>query len=142
LAGEINSSLPVHVVNRLADGLNLHGKPLKGASVLLIGVAYKPDVDDIRESPAIPIIRQLHSKLARVAYHDPMVPHLRSRHLETDMFTSALTPELVRSADAVVIVTNHRDVDYEMIVRNASLVIDTRNATAPYRSLNPNVILA
>ena len=142
LAGEINSSLPTHVVERVADGLNLQGKPLKGASVLLIGVAYKPEVDDVRESPAIPIIRQLHSKLARVAYHDPMVPHLRSRHLEAEMFTSDLTPELVRSSDAVVIVTNHHKVDYEMIVRNASLVIDTRNATAPYRSLSHNVMLA
>jgi UDP-N-acetyl-D-glucosamine dehydrogenase len=70
------------------------------------------------------------------------VPHLRSRHLEAEMFTSDLTPELVRSSDAVVIVTNHHSVDYEMIVRNASLVIDTRNATAPYRSLNHNVMLA
>jgi UDP-N-acetyl-D-glucosamine dehydrogenase len=126
----------------VADGLNLQGKAVKGASILLIGVAYKPNVDDVRESPAIPIIRQLHAKLARVAYHDPMVSHLRSRHLEADMYSSELTPELVRSSDAVVIVTNHRDVDYEMIVRNASLVVDTRNATAPYRSLNPNVMLA
>jgi len=142
LAGEINISLPVHVVDRVADGLNLHGKPLKGASVLLVGVAYKPDVDDVRESPAIPIIHQLHSKLARVAYHDPMVPNLRSRYLAADMFSTALTPELVRSVDAVVIVTNHREVDYEMIVRNAKLVIDTRNATAPYRSFSHNVVLA
>jgi UDP-N-acetyl-D-glucosamine dehydrogenase len=138
LAGEINSSLPVHVVDRIVDGLNLQGKPLKGASLLLVGVAYKPDVDDVRESPAIPIIRQLHAKLARVAYHDPMVPRLRSRHLEADMFAS----ELVRSVDTIVIVTNHHDVDYEMIVRNAKLVIDTRNATAAYRSLNHNVMLA
>jgi UDP-N-acetyl-D-glucosamine dehydrogenase len=142
LAGEINSSLPIHVVDRVADGLNLQGKPLRGASVLLVGVAYKPDVDDVRESPAIPIIRQLASKLARVAYSDAMVPHLRSRHLESDMFTSDLTAELVGSVDAVVIVTNHHDVDYEMIVRNAKLVIDTRNATAPYRSLSHNVMLA
>jgi UDP-N-acetyl-D-glucosamine dehydrogenase len=142
LAGEINSALPGHVVERVADGLNLHGKAVKGASILLIGVAYKPNVDDVRESPAIPIIRQLHAKLARVAYHDPMVSHLRSRHLEVDMYSSELTPELVRSSDAVVIVTNHHNVDYEMIVRNASLVVDTRNATAPYRSLNPNVMLA
>ena len=142
LAGEINNSLPIHVVDRIAEGLNLHGKPLKDACVLLVGVAYKPDVDDVRESPALTIIRQLHSKLARVAYHDPRVPHLRSRHLEADMFTSDLTPELVRSVDAVVIVTSHHDVDYEMIVRNAKLMIDTRNVTAPYRSLNDNVMLA
>lgn len=142
LAGEINSSLPIHVVDRLVNGLNLHDKPLKGASIVLVGVAYKPDVDDVRESPAIPIIQQLHSKLARVAYHDPMVPRLRSRHLEADMFSSDLTPELVRSVDAVVIVTNHHDIDYEMIVRNAKLVVDTRNATAPYRSLNGNVMPA
>jgi UDP-N-acetyl-D-glucosamine dehydrogenase len=142
LAGEINTSMPIHVVDRVVQGLNLHDKHLKGSSILLVGVAYKPDVEDVRESPAIQIIRQLHSKLARVAYHDPMVPHLRSRHLEADMFTSDLTPELVRSVDAVVIVTNHHDVDYEMIVRNAKLVVDTRNATAPYRSLSDNVMLA
>jgi UDP-N-acetyl-D-glucosamine dehydrogenase len=142
LAGEINSSLPTHVVERLADGLNLQGKALKGAVILLIGVAYKPDVDDVRESPALAIIRQLHAKLARVSYHDPLVPHLRSRHLDREMSSSPLTEESVRTADAVVIVTNHRSVNYEMIVHNAELIVDTRNATAAYRRPSDHVILA
>jgi len=142
LAGEINSSLPAHVVDRLIEGLNLQGKPLKGANVLLIGVAYKPDVDDIRESPALSVIRLLHAKLARVTYHDPLVPHLRSRHLEREMSSSELTAESVRTSDATVILTNHRSVDYELIVRNAQLIVDTRNATAAYRGLNNNILLA
>lgn len=142
LAGEINSALPAHVVERVSDGLNLQGKPLREASVLLIGVAYKPDVDDVRESPALSIIRLLHSKLARVAYHDPLVPRLRSRHLESDMFSVELTPELLRSADATVIVTNHRSVDYGLITENAQLVVDTRNATAAYRGNRNNVLTA
>jgi len=142
LAGEINSSLPAHVIERLADGLNLEGKALKGATILLIGVAYKPDVDDVRESPALAIIRQLHSKLARVAYHDPFVPHLRSRHLEREMSSSPLTEESLKAADATIIVTNHRCVDYELIVRSARLIVDTRNATAPYRRAGDQIILA
>jgi UDP-N-acetyl-D-glucosamine dehydrogenase len=142
LAGEINSSLPAHVVDRVADGLNLQGKPLKGASVMLIGVAYKADVDDVRESPALTIIRLLHSKLARVSYHDPLVPRLRSRHLERDMASVELTADSIETQDAVVIVTNHRSIDYKLIVRNARLIIDTRNATQEHRAANDNVLLA
>ena len=142
LAGEINNSLPAHVVDRVADGLNLQGKALKNADILLIGVAYKADVDDIRESPALAIIRLLHAKLARVSYHDPLVPRLRSRQLQHEMSSAELTPESLKAADAVVIVTNHNCIDYEQVVRNARLIIDTRNATAAYRALNGNVLLA
>lgn len=142
LAGEINNALPAHVVDRVNDGLNLQGKALKGANILLIGVAYKADVDDVRESPALTIIRLLHSKLARVSYHDPLVPRLRSRQLEHDMSSVELTPESLKAADVVVIVTNHGCIDYEKIVRNARLIIDTRNATAAYRASNDNVLLA
>jgi len=142
LAGEINTSLPAHVVDRIGDGLNLFAKPFKDATILLIGVAYKPEVDDVRESPALSIIRLLTAKLARVIYHDPFVRRLRSRHLSGEMVSQELTRELLSSVDAVVIVTNHRGVDYEMIVRDAKLVVDTRNATAPYRALNRNVLLA
>jgi UDP-N-acetyl-D-glucosamine dehydrogenase len=142
LAGEVNNSLPAHVVDRLAAGLNFQGKALKDANILLIGVAYKPNVDDVRESPALAIIRLLHGKLARVLYHDPLVPRLHSRHLEHEMASSELTPESIKAADAVIIVTNHRMVDYEMIVRNARLIVDTRNATATLRHLNDNILLA
>ena len=142
LAGEINGAMPAHVVNRVADGLNLQGKPLKGACVLVVGAAYKPDVDDVRESPALAIIRLLHSKLARVSYHDPLVPRLRSRHLEREMLSVELTAETLKAADAVIIVTNHRCIDYRLIVRNAPLIVDTRNATASYRAAEDNVLLA
>ncbi len=142
LAGEINTAMPAHVVDRVADGLNLQGKPLKNARVLLLGVAYKPNVDDVRESPALAIIRLLHSKLARVQYHDPLVPLLRSRHLEREMASVGLTAESLRAVDVVVIVTNHRAIDYDLVVRNARLVVDTRNATAAHRAPNDNVLLA
>src|SRR6267154_6070197 len=98
LAGEINSALPGHVVDRVASALNLQGKALKGTNILLIGVAYKPDVDDVRESPALTIIKLLHSRLARVHYHDPLVPRLRSRHLDHEMSSVELTEEVVQTA--------------------------------------------
>jgi UDP-N-acetyl-D-glucosamine dehydrogenase len=142
LAGEINSAMPAHVVDRVAEGLNLQGKALKGARVLIIGAAYKPDVDDVRESPAVAIIRLLHSKLARVSYHDPLVPQLRSRHLDRNMLSVELTAEALKTVDAVVVVTNHSCIDYKLIVRNASLIIDTRNATASYRTVEDKVLLA
>jgi UDP-N-acetyl-D-glucosamine dehydrogenase len=142
LAGEINSAMPEHVVNRLADGLNLDGKPLKGAEILLIGVAYKRDVDDVRESPALAIIRELERRLARVVYHDPHVPLLHSRHLHREMRSVPLTHEIVRSCDAALIVTDHSGVDYPMLLNNCQLVIDSRNATAPYRRPEHRVILA
>jgi UDP-N-acetyl-D-glucosamine dehydrogenase len=142
LAGEINRSIPSHVVDRINDGLNLRGKALKGANVLLIGVAYKPNVDDVRESPALAIIRLLDSKLARVFYHDPLVPRLRSRHLKRVLSSCELTAEMLHTADATVIVTDHRSIDYKIIMRNSNLIIDTRNATAALREGADNVLLA
>ncbi len=142
LAGEINTAIPAHVVNRIADGLNLEGKPLKGATILLIGVAYKPEVDDIRESPALAIIRLLHSKLARVLYHDPLVPLLRSRYLEREMKSVELTSDVLKRADATVIVTNHSTVDYELIARSAKLIIDTRNAMSQHKELVNRLVTA
>jgi UDP-N-acetyl-D-glucosamine dehydrogenase len=142
LAGEINGTQPAHVVDRVAEGLNLRGKALREAHILLIGVAYKADVDDVRESPALTIIRLLRSKLAKVSYHDPFVPLLRSRQLQHNMSSVELTPELLEAADAVVIVTNHHCIDYQLVVQNARLIIDTRNATAAYRALNDNILIA
>jgi UDP-N-acetyl-D-glucosamine dehydrogenase len=142
LAGEINSLMPDYVVSRLTDGLNLNGKPVKEADILLIGVAYKRNVDDVRESPALAIIRELERRLARVVYHDPHVPVLRSRHLMREMRSVPLTAETVRQYDAVVIVTDHEGVDYQMLLENCSLVVDTRNATAQYRKPSHKVIQA
>ena len=142
LAGEINTSIPAHVVGRVTEALNLNGKALKDATILLIGVAYKPNVDDIRESPALTIIRLLRSRLARVLYHDPFVPVLRSRHIEDELRSVELTAEVIRAADATIIVTNHRGIDYELIARDAPLIIDTRNAFAQCKQLGDKLLSA
>jgi UDP-N-acetyl-D-glucosamine dehydrogenase len=142
LAGEINQAMPSYVVSRTMDALNEQGKTLKGAEILLVGVAYKRNVDDVRESPALAIVKLLESRNARVQYHDPCVPVLRSRHLKTEMRSIALTPEVLRAADAVIIVTDHQNVDYRAILAQARLIIDTRNATAPYRNATHGVVLA
>src|SRR5207302_9939778 len=122
--------------------LNLQGKAVKDAKILLLGVAYKRDVDDVRESPALTIIKLLDQRLARVSYHDPHVPVLRSRHLMGEMHSVELTPKTLASCDATLIVTDHRAVDYQMVLANAPLVVDTRNATAAWRGADRNVILA
>ncbi len=142
LAGEINSAMPQHVVDRLVQGLNLMGRPLNGAKILLAGVAYKRDVEDVRESPAIRIIQLLQERLAHVIYHDPHVPRLETRHLQQILRSHELSPDLLRSCDAAVIVTDHAGVDYEMILQHSSLVVDSRNATARYRKPSHRVIMA
>jgi UDP-N-acetyl-D-glucosamine dehydrogenase len=124
------------------DGLNLNGKPVKEADILLIGVAYKRTVDDVRESPLLAIIRELERRLARVVYHDPHVPVLRSCHLLREMISVPLTPETVRQSDALVTVTDHDRIDYQMLLEHSGLVVDTRNATAPYRKPSHKVIRA
>ncbi len=142
LAGEINSAMPQHVVNRLTEGLNLMGKALNGAEILLVGAAYKKNVEDVRESPAIRIIKLLQERLANVKYHDPFVPRLETRHLEKPLFSVPLSPAAIGASDAVIIVTDHSGVDYRMILKHAPLVVDTRNATAPYRLPSHRVIMA
>jgi UDP-N-acetyl-D-glucosamine dehydrogenase len=142
LAGEINTAMPSHIVEQVAHGLNRKGKALNGAKILILGVAYKRDIEDIRESPALSIIRILEEKLAVVRYHDPHVPVLRSRYLEREMRSVELTREAIDSADAAVVVTDHSDVDYGFVLRHAQLVIDTRNVTAPYRKAGDPVLLA
>ncbi len=142
LAGEINSSMPQHVVDRLTEGLNLMGKALNGAQILLIGAAYKKNVEDVRESPAIRIIQLLHERLANVSYYDPHVPRLETRHLEKPLRSVRMNAETVSSADAVIIVTDHSNIDYAMLLEHAKLVVDTRNATAPYRKPSHKVIMA
>lgn len=142
LAGEINAAMPAHVVEQVAQGLNRKGRALNGADIMILGVAYKRDIEDIRESPALSIIGLLEQKLARVRYHDPHVPTLRSRHLEREMHSVDLTRDEVEAADAVIIVTDHSDVDYGFVLRHAQLVIDTRNATGPFRKEGDPVVLA
>jgi UDP-N-acetyl-D-glucosamine dehydrogenase len=131
LAGEMNTEMPLFWVRKLADKLNLMGKPVKGAQVLVIGVAYKKDIDDMRESPALDIIRLLEGRGAHVKYHDPFV-HAFTEDGHT-MSSVPLTVEAVKASDAVMIVTDHTSLDYVMLKRNASLVVDTRNALARVR---------
>jgi UDP-N-acetyl-D-glucosamine dehydrogenase len=126
LAGEINDQMPEVVVTRIADALNECGKSLKNSRVLTLGVAYKKDISDMRESPALRVIERLQKKGARVCYHDPHVDTIESH--DGRMESVPLTAETLRHADCVVILTDHSSFPYEQIVENAPLIIDTRNA--------------
>ena len=122
--------MPEWVLRKLVDALNREGRALRGARVLVLGVAYKPDVDDTRESPALFLLDLLARQGARVAYHDPYVPALgRFRKYRFDLRSVPLTPRTLRGADAVLVVTHHSCFDPELIVRHARLVVDTRNLT-------------
>jgi len=131
LAGEINTSMPQYVIRRLIDALNEVGKPLRGSKVCVLGVAYKKDVDDPRESPSFVLMELLLAGGAVLSYSDPHVPRLPAmrRHHLPAMESVALTPEFLASLDCVLIATDHTAFDYETIVRYAPLIIDTRNAT-------------
>ena len=139
LAGEINTAMPAHVVTRLQDALNDRlSKPVRGSRVLVLGVAYKADVDDVRESPALHIIELLLSKGAQVRYHDPWIPQLpRTRKHALDLRSVALTDEELDQADCVLVVTAHKGVDYRNVVARARLVVDTRHVCS-----GPNVVTA
>lgn len=136
LAEEVNSRMPQHVVQLVADGLNDDSKPLKGSQVLLLGVAYKKDIDDMRESPALSIIDLLRKKGAEVRYHDPFVPEVEFDDAHTvgggaPLSNVPLTTEEVTAADCVIIVADHSNVDYTMVTQQAKLIVDTRNALTP-----------
>lgn len=131
LAGEINSSMPRYVVEETARALNEHGKAVRGARVLVCGIAYKPNVDDVRETPAAEIIERLLAMGADVRYHDPHVPTFPAmRRHSLRMDSVPLTPEEVRAADCVLIVTDHDATPWEVVAEEASLIVDTRNVTA------------
>jgi UDP-N-acetyl-D-glucosamine dehydrogenase len=126
LASEINSQMPAYVVEKVARGLNEDRKSVNGSRVLVIGIAYKPDIDDVRESPALDVIRLLEEQGAEVVYHDPYIPSFREDgHVRESV---ALTAAELSRSDAVVIVTDHRSIDYQMLMDNASLIVDSRNA--------------
>lgn len=130
LAGEVNHAMPDYVVGRLAEALEQRGKTLAGARVLILGVAYKRDIDDDRESPAFRIMELLAARGAVLSYHDPYVPVLRrSRRYDFGLESTPLGPPTLAAVDAVVIVTDHSGVDYDAVVRHAPLVVDTRGAT-------------
>ena len=131
LAGEINTSMPKYVVNRVVEALNSVGKPVRGSRIGVLGVAYKKDVDDPRESPSFKLMELLQAGGAVVSYNDPHIPVLPAmRHFDVPRLASEpLTPEYLSSLDAVLIATDHSAYDYEFIVRYAPLVVDSRNAT-------------
>jgi UDP-N-acetyl-D-glucosamine dehydrogenase len=130
LAGEINVSIPYYVVSKITDALNERKKSIKGAKILILGVAYKKDVDDARESPALAIMDLLQKKGATILYHDPYIPSLPSfRKYSFKLNSSPLKERLLRRIDAAVIVTDHSSIDYQRIVKLAPLIIDTRNVT-------------
>ncbi len=135
LAGEINTFMPYYVVGRIVDALNAGGKGMKGARILIVGLAYKKDVDDVRESPSLKLIELLTEKGAAVDYNDPHVPRThRMRRYDFKMSSVPLTPRNLKKYDCVVISTDHSSYDYESIVRHSRLVVDTRNATAGIKS--------
>jgi UDP-N-acetyl-D-glucosamine dehydrogenase len=128
LAGEINTNMPYHVLASIGAALNGHKKSVNGSRVLILGVAYKKDIDDLRESPALTIIELLQKEGAQVSYHDPYFPFIgKGRKYDLQMKRSEL--ENLSEYDCVVIITDHSDYDYQQIVRDAQLVVDTRNAT-------------
>jgi UDP-N-acetyl-D-glucosamine dehydrogenase len=133
LAEEVNSRMPEHVVQLVSDGLNDERKAMKGSNVLLLGVAYKKDINDVRESPALSIIDRLRAKGANVRYHDPFVAELRfdDAHTESSgepLNSVPLTNEELQAADCVIIVTDHSDIDYKHVCSLVPLIVDTRNA--------------
>jgi len=143
LAGEVNVSMPRYVVARLMDALNDRGKALNGAKVLLLGLAYKKDVDDMRESPSLELIELLLEKGAKVSYNDPHIPKMPiTREHKLKMTSKPLTAANLRRSDAVLISTDHSAYDYPFIVDHARLVVDTRNATAKVRRGRDKVVKA
>lgn len=141
LAGHINSAMPHYVVDRLASALNARGRAVKGAKVLLLGLAYKPDVADPRESPTLEIREILDGMGAEVAYHDPLLPHYPNtrRFGPRSLSSQALTGDLLAAQDAVMVVTAHRAIDFDLVLRHARLIIDTRGV---YRAPDPKVVPA
>jgi UDP-N-acetyl-D-glucosamine dehydrogenase len=145
LAGEINSEMPAFWVRKVQDALNEAGRPVRGAEILVLGVAYKKDIDDLRESPALEIMDQLYNKGAIVRYHDAHCPEIRDdghTPLGATGKSIELTDEVLRRADAVIVVTDHSNVDYTRVCALASIVIDTRNVCASTKRASDSWIAA
>jgi UDP-N-acetyl-D-glucosamine dehydrogenase len=143
LAGEVNTSMPYYVVQRTMEGLNKQKKSINGSKLLVLGVAYKKDIDDMRESPSLRIISLLKEKGAEVDYHDPYVPHLEKGHgFNFEMNSVGLDEQTIASYDGVLVLTDHSKVDYTEVVRAAKLVIDTRNVTKKLARGNEKIVKA
>lgn len=142
LAGEINTSMPYYVIEKIVHALNQRGKSIKSSKVLVLGLAYKKDIDDTRESPSLKLIELLMHEGANVDYNDPYIPQTRKmRMYDLKKSSIPLTEETLKKYDCVVIATDHSSYDYQFIVRNAALVVDTRNATKGFKN-NGNVVRA
>ncbi len=144
LAAEINTGMPEYVIQRLTEALSEDGKALKNAKILVLGLAYKKDVDDVRESPSVTLIELLQARGAKISYHDPFIPSGKPmrEHNITNLKSVPLTPEALAAADAVLIATDHTNVDYAMVCANARLIVDTRNATAKVTKRKARVVKA
>ena len=131
LAGEVNTSIPHYVVERIGKGLNDRSRSVRGSKILVLGVAYKKDVDDVRESPALEIMEILQGKGAILSYSDPYIPRLHKMRAYdfSNMSSLPLTEDLLKNQDVVLITTDHTNVNYQWVVDHAALIIDTRNAT-------------
>jgi UDP-N-acetyl-D-glucosamine dehydrogenase len=131
LAGEVNMAMPAYVISKVTDALNEHGKPVRGSRVCILGMAYKKDVEDPRESPGFELMELLLKKGAKVSYNDPHIPVLPAmRHYPNwKMVSQELTPEFLREQDCVLIATDHSAYDWAFVVEHVRLVVDTRNAT-------------
>lgn len=143
LAGEINTSMPEYVIHRLTEALNDHEKSVKGSKILVLGLAYKKDVDDLRESPSIELIELLRELGAKVDYNDPHIPRThKQREHDLKMTSKKISAAMLRGYDAVLIATDHSSYDYEFIVQHARLVIDTRNATVGVKKGRKKIVKA
>lgn len=141
LAGEINSSMPGHVVEAIGEALNQRGQCFKNSRILVLGVAYKKDIDDLRESPSLRVIELLQERGARVDYNDPYFPSLhKMRRYDLGLYSVPINAETLAEYAAVVIVTDHSSYDYKLIARHSRLVIDTRNATRGLREYRDKIV--
>ena len=138
LASDVNTNMPRFAVSKVVDALNSVSKSVNGSQVLILGVAYKPDIDDLRESPALDVIHLLQQKGAVVSYHDPYIPEFK--HEDWGLQSVSDLMPAVKSADVVVIVTNHKSYDYTAILQEASLIVDTRNALGKAGKDSPKVV--
>jgi len=143
LAGEVNTSMPFYVVNKLIDALNNHKKSINGSKILVLGLSYKKDIDDMRESPSLKLMEIISAKGGMPDYHDPYIPKLGpTRHYNFEKQSVELTAENLKSYDAVLISTDHSLFDYDFIVSNSKLVVDTRNATVNLKAGREKIVKA
>jgi len=143
LAGEINTSMPTYVINKVMEALNTKGKSLKGSKILVLGIAYKKDIDDDRESPSLKLIDLLKQKGAVISYNDPFIPKLKKyRKFNFNMSSKKLTRALLKNTDLVLISTDHSAYDYDWLAENAKLIVDTRNAVKVKKRYSDKIFAA